>query len=559
MQNWDPKEKEYVQKKYKQLHKDFDDWKSLYQDVRDFVFPYVGEFEGDEKNQGYHHDDDLLRTMIIKYANILAAGMQWGITSPTRPWIKTGVPDKQVMELPEVKNWFSAVDDIIMDILSRGGFYQENQKFYLEMGVFGTAAMFIQPDIKNGCAFHTFTIGEYFVGVDSRGKPNSFGRIMSLTKDQLKEEFDIQDDPMDLGGVNNGYYTVYHLIAPNPDADDAKLGRKSMAYREWYWTKGQKILRIGGYNDFPVTVGRWFTKGSDVYGTGPGIWSLGDAKQMQVIWRDITMASELMVKPPMQAPSSILASGGINLMPSAANYYDPAAGDVGIKPLFEINPNMQGAVSVQQALEDCIKEHFNVKVFQMLSEMDKSNMTAREVIELSAEKMSQMGPLVDRMETEILPTTVDRVINICMRLGLFPPPPDAIQGAEIQIKYRSVLAQAQQQNSITPILDTISTVIGFAAQTQQPEILDKIDFDNATDKLGDLNGLPTGIIRDDGQVAQIRQARAQQQQLLMQQQQIAQAADIAKTASQAKTGEPSALTDVLGGGAAAPIGLRNGG
>lgn len=558
MLTWDPKEKEYVHKKYKQLHNDFDSWKSLYEDVRDFVFPYLGEFEGDDKNKGYHHDDELLRTMIIKYANILAAGMQWGITSPTRPWIKTGVTDKQVMEMPEVKNWFTTVDEIVMDILSRGGFYQENQKFYLEMGVFGTAAMFIQPDMQNGCQFHTFTAGEYFVGVDSRGKPNSFARIMSLTKEQMKQEFGLTGKEMDLGGITNGFYTVYHVIASNPDADDTKVGQRTMAYREWYYGQGGKLLKVGGFHEFPVTIGRWFTKGSDVYGTGPGIWSLGDARQMQVIWRDITMASELMVKPPMQAPSSILANGGINLMPSAANYYNPAEGDAGIKPLFEINPQMQGAVSVQQALEDCIKEHFNVKVFQMLSEMDKANMTAREVIELSAEKMSQMGPLVDRMETEILPTTVDRVINICMRLGLFPPPPDAIQGAEIQIKYRSVLAQAQQQNSITPILDTISTVIGFAAQTQQPEILDKIDFDNATDKLGDLNGLPTGIIRDDDQVAQIRQARAQQQQLLMQQQQIAQAADIAKTASQAKTGEPSALTEVLGGGAAAPIGLRNG-
>lgn len=541
------KEKQYITRKYKQLHDDFDDWKDIFQDVRDFVFPYVGEFEGEEKNRGYHHDEEMLRTMIIKYANILASGMQWGITSPTRPWIHTGVADEQLMKNPAVKQWFAQIDSIILDVLSRGSFYQENQKYYLEMALFGTAAMFSQEDMETGVRFHTFTIGEYFVGVDHRGEPNAFGRVLSLTKEQIKEQFG-DAACQGIGGANNGYYTIKHLIAPNPDYDPNYKGQQYMRFREWYWTNTSNVLQVGGYNEFPVTVGRWFTKGSDVYGTGPGIWSLGDARQIQVIWRDITMAAELNVKPPMQAPSDVLNNGGINLMPSAANYYNPiGTSDGAIKPLFEIKPDFTGAITVQQAIEDCIKEHFNVKVFQLLSEMDKSGMTAREVIELSAEKMSQMGPLVDKMETEILPRTISRVINICTRLGIFPEPPEDIQGMQMQIKYQSVLAQAQKQNAITPIIDTFSQVIGMATSTQKPEILDKLNFDGFTDTISSLNGVPPDLINSDEEVQKIRLARAQQQQMLQAAQMAAQSAQIAKTASEAKLDENSALTQVLGG------------
>lgn len=541
-------EQRYITQKYTELHRSFDDWKDLYMDVRDFVYPYLGEFEGEEKNKGYHHDEELLRTMIIKYANILASGMQWGITSPTRPWLRTSIADKRAMKRPEVKTWFSMVDDLIMRMLGNSNFYQENQKFYLEMAVFGTAAMFVQEDMEKGVRFHTFTIGEYFIGTDYRGEPNTFARILSLTKDQIKEQFGLTDNEWNLGGANNGYYTVYHLIAPNPNFNPSSIHKDYMPFKEWYWVNKNNILQTNGYHEFPVTIGRWSTKGSDVYGTGPGIWSLGDARQIQIMWRDITTAAELSVKPPMQAPSDVLANGGINLMPSAANYYNPLGNsDGGIRPLFQVQPDFTGAATIQQAIEDCIKEHFNVNVFQLLSEQDKSGMTAREVIELSSEKMSQMGPLVDRMQTEVLPKTIERVINICMRMGLFPPAPEDIQGVEMDIHYESVLSQAQQQNQITPIIDTFQQVIGVAMNTQKPEILDKLNFDAFTETIADLNGIPPELIVSDEEVAQIRQARAQQEQMMQAAQMAANSAQIAKTASEADLDGNNALTNVLGG------------
>lgn len=545
-------EKEKARKIFSALYREQEKWKPTFLDVRDFIYPYLGEFEGDEPNSAVRHDEFMLRTMPIKYANILASGLQWGITSPTRPWVKLGFNDDAIMQDSEVLNWLHSVEQIVLTMLSRGHFYPENQQFYLELGCFGTAAMFIEEDHTTGINCRTFTAGEYAIGLNAKHMPNAFARTISLKRDQMAEKFGEGFDYSSRDAIN-GYYTVKHLICPNKDYNADKIDKLSMKYREYYWIDGRgsgsnEFLSIGGYHEFPVTVGRWSTKGADVYGTGPGIWAMGDAKQIQVMARDITTGAELMVKPPVQAPSDILSNGGINLMPAAANYYNPTGqSDGGIRPVFETKMDFSGALAVQQAVEECIKEHFNTKVFQLLSDMEKGTRTAREVIELSAEKMSQMGPLVDRMETEILPQTIERVLAIGFRLNAFPPAPDIVQGRTMEVSYVSILAQAQKQSAITPIVDTVGQVIEMATATQLPEILDKIDFDEVVDQIGGLNGVPPSIIKSDDIVAKIREARAQQQQAMNQAAMMAQGAQAAKTMSQADLTGNNALVQVLGG------------
>lgn len=533
-------DKTYANRQYQSMDAVFSDWKSIYKDVRDFVFPYTGQFEGETTFK--RHDQYLIRTMILKYANVCASGMEWGITSPTRKWAKLEASDPELNKSTAVKNYLSACTDILAKLLANGKFYQEIFKYYLEMSVYGTAAISIEEDPLIGVRFHTYTMGEYRIGCDAHGKPNCFGRKFRVNEDQYREMF---------GGKpqgNNGkpQIEVMHVIAPNPDYEYGSALNTKFPYKEYY-ISGDKCV-VSGYHEFPVGVGRWFTRGSDVYGTGPGIWSLGDAKQIQVMWRDMSMAAELAVNPPIQAPSDILANGGINTLPGTANYYNPVGTTSGaITPLWQVNMDFTGVAGLSEKMEECIQEHFNYKVFQLLSSMDKGTRTAREIVELSSEKMSTMGPLVDRMETEILPAIIDRVVNIAFRNYIFPPPPRELQGGDVKISYNSILSQAQAQNDITPVVDTVNLSIQMAAETQKPEILDKIDFDKVVDILGDRNGIPAGIIKDDDEVQQIRYARAQQQQQMQAAAMAQQSAEIAKTASQAKLTENNALTQVLGG------------
>jgi hypothetical protein len=81
----------------------------------------------------------------------------------------------------------------------------------------------------------------------------------------------------------------------------------------------------------------------------------------------------------------------------------------------------------------------------------------------------------------------------------------------------------------------------------KPEVLDKVDFDQAVDDYGQRIGLPPGIVVPDAQVAQVRQQRAQQQQAAQAMQMAQIAAQGAKTLSDTDTGGQNALSALLGG------------
>lgn len=531
-------EKEYARKQAATMKSVFDHWKPLYKEARDFIYPYIGRFDGEQDYE--RHDDKLLRTSLLEYADTLASGMENGLTAPTRKWAKLTTNDAEVNK--QFKDYFDTCSDILLAMLAKGGFYQEIQKYYLELGVFGTAAIFTEEDFETGVTFHTFTMGEYVFGTDHRGRPNAFARKFKLNRDQLADMF---------GGTPTGdngdpQEEVLQVIAPNPHYTEGSITNDNFPFVQYYLYRDK--MDVSGYHEFPVAIGRWLTKGHSAWGTGPGIKTLGDAKQLQVMWRDMDMAAELMVKPPVQAPSDIIANGGINMMPGSSNYYNPVGNSDGaIKPIYTPKADFTGTMGLSQEIEEMAKKHFNYDTFQLLSDMDKGTRTAREIVELSAEKMSKLGPMVVKMETEILPSIIDRVVAIAFRNHIFPEPPQELAGVEYKIEYSSILSQAQSQNDITPIVDTVNLAMQMAGEAQKPEILDKINFDKAVELIADRNGTPAQLLNSDDEVQQIRYARAQQEQMMQAAQMAQSSADIAKTASQAKLTEDNALTQVLGG------------
>ncbi len=541
-----------IEKIHKELFSEYDKWKPLFKDVRDFINPYIGYFEDETANNGLRCDDEMLRTMNIKYSQILAAGLQWGVTSPTRPWIKLAVKDDSLMQSSAVLQWLDSVTNITLDILARGGFYQEQHKAYLELGCFCTSAMLIEEDEESIIHCHSYTCGEYAIGVDYKGVPNQFARNIQMTAMQIIDKFGYDNAPKQIqreyddDSATTVFHKVRHLICPNKDYKKGKEDIESMLFSDWYWIPGMcdKPIARGGYNEFPVMIERYQTKGADIYGTGPGIWSLGDAKQIQLMWRDMCTAVELGIKPSLQVASGALRNSGLNFLPGAVNFYDPASGqDNSIKSTFQVNLDLNSATAMQNAIEDCIKEHFNVSTFQLLSQYDGGARTATEIAALNAEKMSLLGPLLESLQT-YLGRVFDRVFNIAIRIGAYPEPPEELQGQQLDLQFISVLAQAQKQTAVQPILSTLESVMQMAQVHQ--EVLDKWDFDETVDQLANLNGAPSKLVVPDEQVAMIRQQRAQQQQEIQQLQAAQQIADTAKTASQADMENSNALTKLVG-------------
>ena len=88
--------------------------------------------------------------------------------------------------------------------------------------------------------------------------------------------------------------------------------------------------------------------------------------------------------------------------------------------------------------------------------------------------------------------------------------------------------------------------------TQEPEVLDKLNVDEAVDQYADMLGVPAEMINSDEDVAAVREGRAQQQQAAMAAQMAQQAVDGAKTLSETDMGNGNSALQQITGAPAVP-------
>jgi hypothetical protein len=183
---------------------------------------------------------------------------------------------------------------------------------------------------------------------------------------------------------------------------------------------------------------------------------------------------------------------------------------------------------MEEQRRDSIRAVFYVNQLMM---QDGPQMTATEVIQRNEEKMRLLGPVLGRLQSELLKPLIDRVFAILLRNDMLPPAPEFLSGRDIEIEYVSPLAKAQKSSELQSIMRAIE-ILG-SMQNIAP-VFDYVNFDNLVKHLADIVGMPQKLLKSQNQVnAEREQAAAQaaEQQQMAQMQQVAQAGgDIAPLA-----------------------------
>lgn len=329
-----------------------------------------------------------------------------------------------------------------------------------------------------------------------------------------------------------------------------------MPFKSVYWVDGSnqdEVLAVSGFEEWPIPVARYNVKGLEAYGTGPGWDALPDARMLQKMEYDSAVATELGIKPPLQGPAEIIDT--INLYPGS---YTPTGDGINpIQPIFKGQLDIGTLDAKIQRIEDRIKRKFSTDLFLMLEQIDRGQMTAQEVIARNQEKMAQLGPVVERLQSEFLDVIIERVYNLLDRNGIFPPIPDEVadimEGQEIKIEYLSPLAQAQKMSGLTAIEQGIAFT-GQVAQYDQ-RVLNRVDFSDAVAKYLDRIGVPATMIRSEEEYQKILEEQQKAQEAAAQAAAQAQAVEqtvplsqAAKNVQEAANDGNPALQEILGMG-----------
>lgn len=523
---------------------------SHWREISDYLLPRAGRFFTSDRNRGDRRHNNIYDSTGTRALRILAAGMMAGMTSPARPWFRLTTSDPELDESSGVKTWLAEVQRLMLMVFSKSNTYRALHSMYEELGAFGTGASIILPDYNDVIRHYPLTVGEYAIATDYRGQVNTVYREFDKTVGELVGEFGLDNVSATVKNLwdrhsLDTWITVVHAIEPRKERDATKKDGKNKPFRSCYFEAGMpegKYLRESGFSTFPAVVPRWATSGGDIYGNGPGMEALGDIKQLQHEQLRKAQGIDYMTKPPLQMPTS-LKNAEINTLPGGVTYADSASPTGGIRSAFEVNLRLDYLLEDIRDVRERINGAFYADLFLMISQTATGRMTATEVAERHEEKLLMLGPVLERLHNELLDPLIEMTFERMLEAGVVPPPPEELQGRELNVEFVSMLAQAQRAvatNSIDRYVANLGAVAAY-----KPEVLDKLDADKWADAYADMLGVDPEIIVPSEQVALIRKARAEAAQAQAQAAAMQQTADTAKSLAAAKTDQPSALTNVI--------------
>ncbi|AWC95419.1 phage tail protein [Morganella morganii] len=547
--------KQQLNKQLSQLKAERLSFEPHWRELSDFTRPRSTRFTASEVNRGDRRNSKIIDPAAVMAARTLSSGMMSGITSPARPWFRLATPDRDLMDYGPVKLWLETVEQRMNEVFNRSNLYQSLPLMYEDLGTFATGAMAVVADPQRVIRTVPFPTGSFYIANGADLSVDTAVREFSMTVRQVITEFgmDAVSDTVK-SQWNSGQYgqwvNVVHAVYPNLDRQTGKLEAKHKAYKSVYYeanSTDDKLLRESGYDEFPIMAPRWEVNGEDVYGSScPGMVALGSVKALQLLQRRKAQMIDKITNPPLQAPASI-KSQRISTIPGGINYLPMADVNNQIKPLFQIPANgTNGLLEDIQDTRQIIDHSYFVDLFRMMQTVNTRSMPVEAVAEMREEKLLMLGPVLQRLDSELLDKLINRTFSVMAENNLLPVPPDEMQGMQLKVEYISVMAQAQKAIGVS----SIERFIGFTSGIGQfkPDALDKINVDETIDAYAASIGVPPSVVATNEQVAQIRENRAQQQAMAQQMQMAQAAVGGAQALGNTPMDDNSALAALAGGG-----------
>lgn len=542
-------------------------WWTHWRELGDYLLPrrYKWLITPNMMARGSPINQHILDSTGTLAARNLASGMMSGMSSPTRQWFQLRVGMEDSTQTSPTSLWLAEVERLMRLVMQVSNFYTSLATFYFDLVIFGTASMLIYEDYDNVIVCYNPCLGEYYVDMNDKFEPKIFYREFTLTVAECVQWFGlencspaVQELYKNQGSSLTRELVVAHGIEPNTRPEFGFP--KQFSYREFYWewggsaspqggaSYGLGFLRKRGYFDSPSIIGRWDLVSNDAYGRSPGMDALPDVKQLQLETRRKAQAIDKHVNPPLIAdiqlknqPASLLPGGVTYVSGMAQSQY------TGMRPIYTIQPDFRGMMEDLNEVRDRIKRTFFNDLFQTASQYEtRSNVTAVEWDLRKSESLVMLGPVLERLQHEVLSPIIDRIFGIMQRANLIPPAPAEVQGQAIDIGYRSMLAVAQDAAQATGIERSLGLAGNLAGV--DPAVMDNINIDYAFDKYSSLLNNDPRMIRSPEELMRIRQERQQAQAQAQQAEMAEKLAAGAKTLSETNVGGgANALQQMLGG------------
>ncbi len=499
-------------------------WENDWQEIAQLTLPRRELFEFSENSaENVRVGINVFDGTAISASNLLANGLQGNLVSQAITWFRLVFEQKVLNELPGAKEWLEAVSEHLYSVFRTSNFYDSMHEMLLDGITIGTATMFTQEDLAEGSiSYATIHPGDVFIENDYRGRVDKVYRRWKWTIRQVVQAFgeDISDritywmthDPFK-------EVTLVHAIEPRSDFDDL-MEEEGADNQRMPWASfvvildsalgpedDNLVLQDSGFEQNPYMVWRYRKNSGETYGRSPSSDAISEIKRSNQFSRSTLVAAEKSVDPPINVPEEM--RNRVRTGPGGRNVYEDA-GRV-ITPVFT-GLNYPVGVDREERLQEIIEKFYHINNFLILSNVERE-MTATESVGRQNESATLLGPMVGRLNHELLEPLIERTFWLELISGRLPPPPPILQSipdAKLTIDFIGPLAQQQKRAHSSQ--GTLQTLQATAPWFQiWPQMADNFNPDGIAQNLGDSFGAPSEIIFSPEQVKKIRAIRAEEQ------------------------------------------------
>ena len=505
-------------KRFDRLKAGRQNWESHWQEVSDYMIPRKADVTK-TRSKGDKRTELIFDSSPLQSVELLAASLHGMLTNPSTPWFSLQFKEDGMEGEEEAKEWLESATETMYAAFNRSNFQQEIFELYHDLITFGTAAMFVEEDEEDVLKFSTRHINEIYISENDKGRIDTIFRKFKLTARAAIQKFGQNaSDNIATTARKDPYeeIEILHVVYPRTDFNPKKQDKPNMPFASVYLEAGTgDELSVSGFKEFPFVVPRYLKASHEIYGRSPAMTALPDVKMLNEMSKTTIKAAQKQVDPPLLVPDDgfILP---VRTVPGGLNFYRSGTRDR-IEPL-NIGANNPLGLNMEEQRRNSIRNAFYVNQLMM---QNGPQMTATEVIQRNEEKMRLLGPVLGRLQSELLKPLIDRCFSILLRKNLFKPAPESLSGKDIEIEYVSPLAKAQKSSELQSIMRGIE-IMGSLANVAP--VFDYINFDKLVGHLMDIVGVPQKILKPMSQVNSERQQKQQQQEQAMQMQQMQQVA-----------------------------------
>lgn len=496
-------------------------WMTMWQELAEIFLPNRADFtaspiDGDERT------DELWDTGPQLAARGLTSAVATYLRQPGRMWFKAKAKKAQLNNVEAVRQWLYDVTAITYDALydSRVNAEKVLSEVDADLVVFGTGIGRIDWDKANKhLIIKSTSLARTVMFLGKDGNPDAVCSFSQPTLRQIVEQFGeeklteaMREEYQSPEPNLEKTFEILHAVVPNADWK-AYGGKGRFPYASMWLSVGCKaLIDESGFYDFPFFCPRWDTLTGEIYGRSPAMVALPDARVVHAMAKTFLEAGEFALRPPTYSYADMI-QGELNLFPGGHTVVDMSGFNGSGSP---INPIQLGAFpdkifEVYQAKQEQVNAAFFRDIFELPSARD-TDMTATEINARLDQFLRQAAPVLSRVEHTYNAPLVNRVFNILLREGMYPPPPEEMYDEDVEFEYESPIKTAREKAEAMKIVEGLSMILPIAeAQAKltggPADILDNFDFDVAARMIAMKADLPQSVLTPIQKMMESRDAR----------------------------------------------------